>query len=266
VINVALLSVIRRWHLRQQVSIRAIARRTGLSRNTVRKYLTNGVVEPRYPQRRSRSNLDEFAEKLAGWLKTEAARGRKQRLSVKELYLRLRQLGYRGSYDRVCAFARHWRRAQQEAARTAGRGVFVPLVFAPGDAFQFDWSEDWATIEGERAKLQVAHAKLCYSRAFVLRAYLLQTQEMLFDAHNHAFALWGGVPRRGIYDNMSTAVDRVGPGKQREVNSRFAAMASHYLFETEFCNRAAGWEKGQSRRTCRTRGAASGTARRCFAA
>ena len=241
----ALVSVIRRWHLREQVSIRAIARRTGLSRNTVRKYLANGVVEPRYPKRNSRSNLDHFAEKLAGWLKAESSRGRKQRLSVKELYVRLRQLGYCGSYDRVCAFARRWRRAQQEAARTVGRGVFVPLVFAPGDAFQFDWSEDWAMIEGERVKLQVAHAKLCYSRAFVLRAYLLQTQEMLFDAHNHAFVLWAGVPRRGIYDNMSTAVDRIGPGKPREVNSRFAAMASHYLLETEFCNRAAGWEKGQ---------------------
>jgi transposase len=76
----------------------------------------------------------------------------------------------------------------------------VPLVFAPGDAFQFDWSEDWAMIDGERVKLQVAHAKLCYSRAFVLHAYLLQTQEMLFDAHNHAFVLWAGVPRRGIYE------------------------------------------------------------------
>jgi transposase len=245
VIDVALLSVIRRWHLRERVPIRAIARRTGLSRNTIRKYLANGVVEPRYPKRKSRSNLDAFVEKLAGWLKAESGRGRKQRLSTKELYLRLQQLGYGGSYDRVCAFARRWRRSQQETARTVGRGVFVPLVFAPGDAFQFDWSEDWAVIDGERSKLQIAHAKLCYSRAFVLRAYLLQTHEMLFDAHNHAFALWGGVPRRGIYDNMSTAVDRVGPGKQREVNSRFAALASHYLFETEFCNRAAGWEKGQ---------------------
>ena len=130
------------WHLREQVSIRAIARRTGLSRNTVRKYLANGVVEPGYPKRKSRSNLDSFAEKLTQWLKLEASRGRKQRLSVKELYLRLRELGYRGSYDRVCAFARRWRRAQHEAARTVGRGVFVPLVFSAGDAFQFDWSED----------------------------------------------------------------------------------------------------------------------------
>ena len=68
---------------------------------------------------------------------------------------------------------------------------------------------------------------------------------MLFDAHEHAFRVLGGVPRRGIYDNMRTAVDRVGTGKARQVNARFAAMASHYLFDTEFCNPAAGWEKGQ---------------------
>ena len=241
----ALLSVIRRWHLREQMSIRATARRTGLSRNTVRKYLASGAVEPRYPKRKNSSKLDGFAEKLTAWLQREAVKGRKQRLGAKELAVQLKQLGYDGSYDRVCAFARRWRREQQEAARTCGRGTFVPLVFAPGEAFQFDWSEDWAVIGGERVKLQVAHFKLCYSRAFVLRAYLLQTQEMLFDAHNHALALLGGVPRRGIYDNMSTAVDRVGAGKQRDVNSRFAAMTSHYLFEAEFCNRAAGWEKGR---------------------
>lgn len=68
---------------------------------------------------------------------------------------------------------------------------------------------------------------------------------MLFDAHWHAFRVFGGVPGRGIYDNMKTAVDRVGKGKQRDVNARFKAMASHYVFEPEFCNPAAGWEKGQ---------------------
>jgi transposase len=68
---------------------------------------------------------------------------------------------------------------------------------------------------------------------------------MLFDAHNHDFRVLGGVPRRGIYDNMRTAVDRVGRGKNRQVNARFAAMVSHFLFEAEFCNPASGWEKGQ---------------------
>ena len=73
-----------------------------------------------------------------------------------------------------------------------------------------------------------------YSRAFVLRAYPQQTHEMLFDAHNHAFRVLGGVPRRGIYDNMRTAVDKVGRGKERQVNARFSAMVSHFLFEAEF--------------------------------
>src|SRR3546814_497722 len=68
---------------------------------------------------------------------------------------------------------------------------------------------------------------------------------MLFDALTHAFRVLGGVPQRGIFDNMKTAVDRIGKGKSRQVNARFAAMASHYLFETDFCNPASGWEKGQ---------------------
>jgi len=68
---------------------------------------------------------------------------------------------------------------------------------------------------------------------------------MLFDAHQHAFAVFGGVPHRGIYDNMKTAVDKVRSGKLRDVNARFAAMVGHYLFEAEFCNPAFGWEKGQ---------------------
>jgi hypothetical protein len=86
--------------------------------------------------------------------------------------------------------------------------------------------------------------KLCASRAFWMTAYPGQSHEMLFDAHARAFAAFGGVPRRGIYDNMKTAVDRVGRGKERTVNARFQAMCSHYLFEPEFCNRAAGWDKG----------------------
>ena len=241
----ALLSVIRRWRLRDGMAIREIARRTGLSRNTVRKYLSSGVTDPRYPDRQSPSKLDGFVDKLAAWLKTESHKGRKQRRNLRQIHADLVALGYTGSYDRVAAFARHWRQMQHEAARTTGRGAFVPLTFAPGEAFQFDWSEDWAVIGGERTKLQVAQFKLSHSRAFLLRAYPLQTHEMLFDAHNHAFAVLGGVPRRGIYDNMKTAVDRIGKGRERQVNLRFQVMVNHYVFDAEFCNAAAGWEKGQ---------------------
>ncbi len=97
----------------------------------------------------------------------------------------------------------------------------MPLVFAAGEAFQFDWSEDWAVIAGARTKLQVAHTKLSHSRAFVVRAYPLQTHEMLFDALAQAFRVLGGVPQRGIFDNMNTAVDKIGSGKARQVNARF---------------------------------------------
>ena len=243
-IDVALLSVIRRWHLREGVSIREIARRTKLSRNTIRRYLAAGTLEPAYPTRKSASKLDAYAKVLSSWLARESTRSRKQRRNSRQLYGDLVQLGYTGSYDRVAAFARVWRRQRQEAAKVS-RGTFVPLQFAPGEAFQFDWSEDWAVIGRERTKLAVAQFKLSYSRAFMLRAYPLQTHEMLFDAHNHALAALGGVPQRGIYDNMKTAVDRVGRGKARVVNARFTAMVSHFLFEPTFCNPAAGWEKGQ---------------------
>jgi hypothetical protein len=90
----------------------------------------------------------------------------------------------------------------------------------------------------------VAHLKLCASRAFWLVAYPSQGHEMLFDAHTRSFQALGGVTRRGIYDNMRTAVDKVQRGKQRTVNARFAAMCSHYLFDADFCNVASGWEKG----------------------
>lgn len=241
----ALLSVIRRWHLRDKISIREIARRTKLSRNTIAKYLASGETCPRYPHRKSPSQLDAYAIELSDWLRSNQRQPRKQRRTLRQMHAALLTKGYAGSYGRVAAFAREWRRAEQERAQTAGRGTFVPLLFAPGEAFQFDWSEDHARIGGERIKLQIAHFKLSHSRAFLLRAYPLQTHEMLFDAHQHAFAVFGGVPHRGIYDNMKTAVDKVRSGKLRDVNARFAAMVSHYLFEAEFCNPASGWEKGQ---------------------
>ena len=241
----ALLSVIRRWHFREHLSIRDICRRTGLSRNTIRKYLRSDTVEPTFKVPDRPSKLDPFADRLSAWLKTEANKPRKQKRTVLQLHADLVSLGYGGSYNRVAAFAREWKADRQREMNTTGRGTFVPLTFAPGEAFQFDWSEDWAIIGNERTKLQVAHTKLSYSRAFIVRAYPLQTHEMLFDAHNHAFRVLGGVPRRGIYDNMKTAIDKVGRGKERDINARFLAMASHYLFELEFCNPASGWEKGQ---------------------
>ncbi len=192
VIDMALLSVIRRWHFREHLSIREISRRTGLSRNTIRKYLRSDGVEPKFKVPDRPSKLDPFADRLSAWLRTEAKKNRKQKRTMKQLHADLLSLGYEGSYGRVAAFAREWKADLQRELQTTGRGTFVPLAFEPGEAFQFDWSEDWAIIGNERTKLQVAHTKLSYSRAFIVRAYPLQTHEMLFDAHNHAFRVFGG--------------------------------------------------------------------------
>jgi len=109
VIDVALLGIIRRWHLRDQVPLREIAKRLGISRNTVRRYLRSETTEPAYAERQSASAIDPYAFQLSGWLKTEAAKSRKQRRSLKQLHEDLSELGFGGSYDRVAAFARQWR-------------------------------------------------------------------------------------------------------------------------------------------------------------
>ena len=245
------LKVIRKWALRDKMPIREIARRTGISRNTIKKYLREGIVEPAFQTPDRPSKLDPYAKQLTAWLVSDQRKSRKERRTAKLMHADLVKLGYDGSYERVAAFVREWKGERQRAHHTTDRGTFVPLVFAPGEAFQFDWSEDWAYVGGERIKLQVAHIKLSHSRAFLVRAYLLQTHEMLFDAHWHAFRVFEGVPGRGIYDNMKTAVDKVGIGKKRDVNARFTAMTSHYVFDPEFCNPAAGWEKGQVEKNVR---------------
>ena len=237
-----MLAKIRRMHLRDGMSLREVSRRTGLSRNTVRSWMRRPqVVEPVYPVRKAVSKLDGWTEVLEAWLRTDSHRARRERRTAKGLFQAIRVQGYAGGYGRVCAFVRRWKAEQADAPK---RPAYVPLAFELGEAFQFDWSCEYAFVAGLRRRLEVAHTKLAASRAFWLVAYPSQSHEMLFDAHARAFAAFGGVPRRGIYDNMKTAVDRVGRGKERTVNARFHAMCSHYLFEPEFCNRAAGWEKG----------------------
>ena len=237
-----MLAKIRRMHLRDGLSIREISRRTGLSRNTVKRWLRQeGVTEPRYSTRVEASVLDPWAEQLEAALRTDAHRPVRDRRTAKALFEQIQAMGYPGSYPRVAVWVRRWRERQAQEPR---RAAFVPMSFELGDAFQFDWSCEYVFVGGLRRRLEVAHTKLASSRAFWLTAYPTQSHEMLFDAHARAFAAFGGVPRRGIYDNMKTAVDKVGTGKARSVNIRFQAMCSHYLFDPEFCNPASGWEKG----------------------
>ena len=130
-----LLSVIRRWALRDQLSLREIARQTGLSRNTIRTYLRGDLVEPAFKLPERPSKLDAFAAKLSAWLKLEAGKPRKQRRTVKQLHADLVALGFEGSYGRVAAFARGWKEHRQREQQTSSRGTFVPLVIQPAKRF-----------------------------------------------------------------------------------------------------------------------------------
>ena len=120
VLDMAFLSIIRRWHKRDHVPIREISRRTGVSRNTIRKYLRSDLIEPKFQVPDRPSKLDPYAEKLSAWLRREAARPRKQRRTAKQLYGDLVSLSYDGSYNRVAAFARAWKE-QRVPSHTASQ-------------------------------------------------------------------------------------------------------------------------------------------------
>ena len=239
-ISMEMMGKIRRMYFRDKLSLHEIAKRTGLSRNTIRKWIrAPEATQPVYQRRAVFNKLNPFHATLERALKADALRPKSQRRTAKALLTQIRADGYEGGYSQLTAFIRAWRGQQGKSLR-----AFVPLSFELGEAFQFDWSEEGLLIGGIYRRMQVAHLKLCASRAFWLVAYPSQGHEMLFDAHTRAFAALGGVPRRGIYDNMKTAVDKVNKGKGRTVNARFAVMCAHYLFDPDFCNVASGWEKG----------------------
>src|SRR5690348_13681431 len=119
----------------------------------------------------------------------------------------------------------HWKAPPFHGARRQQSRlgpVFIPLWFAPGEAYQFDWSHEVVVLGGVTTTVNVAHIRLCHSRMFLFRAYPRETQEMVFDAHDRAFRLFGGMCRRGIYDNMTTAVEAVFVGKERRFNRRLS--------------------------------------------
>jgi len=241
VITMEILGKIRRMYFRDRVSLHEIAKRTGLSRNTIRKWIRapKPVAPPKYRRIRAQSKLAPFHAALEQALKADSHRVKRDRRTAKVLFAQIKADGYVGGYSQLSAFIRDWRSREDKAPR-----AFVPLKFELGEAFQFDWSEEGLVVGGIYRRMQVSHLKLCASRAFWLVAYPSQGHEMLFDAHTRSFAALGGIPRRGIYDNMKTAVDKVNKSKGRVVNARFAVMCAHYLFDPDFCNVASGWEKG----------------------
>jgi transposase len=233
---------IRREHFVKGKTIKEIVRDLRVSRNTVRKVLRSGETSFEYERDvQPRPKLGRWSADLDRLLAVNAAKPSRERLTLIRVFETLRDLGYEGGYDAVRRYAKSWSR--ERSAVTAD--AFVPLTFAPGEAYQFDWSQEIVVLSGVTVTLKVAHVRLCHSRMMFVRAYPRETQEMVFDAHDRAFAFFKGVCARGIYDNMKTAVETVFIGKDRLYNGRFQQMCAHYLVDPVACTPASGWEKGQ---------------------
>src|SRR3981189_2096971 len=233
---------IRREHFIKGKTIKEIARGSSVARDPGGKGRRAGETSFEYERVvQPRPKLGRWAAELDGLLAANAAKSAREQLTLIRIFEELHGRGYDGGYDAVRRYARRWSRETGQSTAAA----YVPLGFAPGEAYQFDWSHEVVLLSGVTVIVKAAHVRLCHSRMLFVRAYPRETQEMVFDAHDRAFALFKGTCRRGIYDNMKTAVETIFVGKGRLYNRRFLQMRSHYLVDPVACTPASGWEKGQ---------------------
>ena len=241
-IGVDKIGEIRRAYFEEQRPIKEIVRTLSVSRATVRKVVRSHQTEHKYERTvQPTPKLGNWLEVLTAILEKEVGLPRRERRSTQRLFEELRGHGYDGAHDSVHRFVKAWR---DEHARVPAQ-AYVPMSFAPGEAYQFDWSHEAITLQNLPLTVKAAHMKLSHSRMPFVRVYFRETQELVFDAHDKAFRFYGGVCRRGIYDNMKTAVEAIFVGKARKYNRRFLLMCSHHLIEPVTCTPASGWEKGQ---------------------
>lgn len=231
---------IRRAVLVEGKSQRQVARETGYSRNTVKKMLVDGEV-PQYHQQKKRvcPVLGPYQTILAEWVAEDEQKPKKQRRTAKRMYdiLREEPYAYTGAESSLRSYVGQLRRRSRKK-------VYVPLAYEPGEVGQVDFGEAEVVIAGEQVRAQLLVVWLGYSGSTFVKAYPAQTQEIFFDGQASAFEFFGGVPRQLWFDNLKAAVAKMLQGTRREEQRSFIAFRSHYLFEAEFCNVRAGWEKG----------------------
>ena len=215
-----------RLHGRKHKSEREISRMTGLSRNTISKWL-RGEVDgpPKYRRGEQPNKLTVFHEALKQALKADARRPTHERRTAKALYAEIKLSGYEGVYSRVTDFVREWRHGQGQGAAV---NAFVPLAFELGEAYQFDWSEEGLVVGGIYYRVQVSHMKLCASRAFWLVAYPSPRPR---DAVRCPHALvcgagWCGPARhpRQHEDGGGQGQEGQGPHRQRALRDHVRAL------------------------------------------
>jgi transposase len=229
--------VVRHKVLVEGRSQRQVAKELGIARDTVRKYLTESEPFRKETQPRSRPVWESVRERVEGLL-TESARwtGGKQQLTATRLHELLVAEGKQVGVTLVKAAVAEWKRQHRE--------VFVPLTYRPGDLAEVDFFEVLVDVDGARRKAWLFLMRLMYSGRDFAWIYERQDQVSFLDGHVRAFAHFDGVPARLAYDNLKAAVVRILVGGARMLTPRFAALASHYLFEPCFCRPGEGHDKG----------------------
>ena len=218
-------------------SRRQVAKELGISRRTVRKYLTEAVPIRRETKPRARPVWDKVRDRVEALLaESPQWTGGKQQLTATRLHELLVSEGHRVGVTAVKEAVAEWRRQRRE--------VFVPLTYRPGDLAEVDFFEVLVDLGGERRKAWLFLLRLMYSGRDFACIYARQDQISFLDGHVRAFAHFGGVPTRIAYDNLRAAVVRILVGGERALTARFAALASHYVLEPCFCRPGEGHDKG----------------------
>lgn len=229
--------VIRHKVLVEGRSARQVAKELRISRRTVRKYLTRAVPTRIETKPRARPVWEQVQHRVEALL-TESVQwtGGKQRLTATRLHEMLLAEGHRVGVTLVRAAVAEWKRQRRE--------VFVPLTYRPGDLAEVDFFEVLVDVAGQRSKAWLFLMRLMYSGRDFAWIYDRQDQVSFLDGHVRAFTHLGGVPGRIAYDNLRAAVTRIVIGGERALTARFAALASHYVFEPCFCRPGEGHDKG----------------------
>jgi len=230
--RVELFERIRRDHDREGLSQRALSRRYGVHRRTVRQALESAVPPARkFPEGRPAPKLGEYRELIDSWLKADLEAPRKQRHTARRVWERLRdEHGVEVSERQVRRFVRQRRR---ELGLPVDE-VFVPLCHEPGAEAEVDWGEATVLLAGVPAKVFLFLMRACFSGACFVQAHARETQQAFLEAHVDALEYFGGSFALIRYDNLRSAVKVVLKGRRRVETERFVALRSHYLFESSF--------------------------------
>ncbi len=236
--KVELYGRVRRAVLVEGRSQRAVALEFGVSRDSVRKMLRYSVP-PGYQRQQpvKRPRLGPWLGVIDAILEDDRQRSAKQRHTVKRIFDRLgEEHGFKGGYTIVKDYVR--------IATLRGREMFVPLTHSAGEA-QVDFGEALAVIAGVERKAHYLVMDLPHSDDCFVVAFPAETTEAFLEGHVRAFAYFGGVPTRILYDNTKIAVAKILGGTERQRTRAFSELQSHYLFADKFGRPAKGNDKGK---------------------